>query len=119
MTMLALLVHARFVLATSQRSAQNLIKAPLVTFLFNERQKCPRNGSRSCCIYFNRLLAGGNQRKSVWSAGESRSSSAEPAASAPLCRVFGVGMRTRAKRSVCPVSHLSRTARVVSFISTG
>src|SRR5215470_2219103 len=39
MTMLALLVHARFVLATSLRSAQNLNKASLVTFLFNERQK--------------------------------------------------------------------------------
>jgi len=43
--------RARFVQAPSLRSAQNLIKASLVTFLFNGRQKCPSNGSRLCCIF--------------------------------------------------------------------
>jgi len=34
-----------------QRSAQNLIKAGLITFLFNERQECPSNGQHLCCIF--------------------------------------------------------------------
>jgi hypothetical protein len=50
-------IGARFVPPARLRSAQNLIKAALVTFSFNERQKCPSKRAGLCFI-FGRLLAG-------------------------------------------------------------
>ena len=70
-----------------------------MTFSFNERQKCPSNGSHVCCTFLNGCSPVGvpsyidKQPNGAWSAVESHLPSGGPAVSAPLWTgVFGVGM---------------------------